>query len=46
VTFTSAGSLRTVQVVASSVTEPTTVTITAQLGAQTLTRQIIVRPVI
>jgi hypothetical protein len=46
VTFTSAGSQRTVQVVASAVTQPTTVTITATLGAQTLTRQITVRPVI
>jgi len=46
VTFTSASSLRTVQVVASAVTQPTTVTITAKLGAQTLTRQITVRPAI
>ena len=46
VTFTSANSLRTFQVVASSVTQPTTVMITARMGAQTLTRQITVRPVI
>jgi len=46
VTFTSTGSQRTVQVVANAVTQPTTVTITATLGAQTLTRQITVRPVI
>jgi hypothetical protein len=44
VTFTSASRQRTVQVVASAVTQPTTVTITAKLGAQTLTRQITVRP--
>jgi hypothetical protein len=43
VTFTSASSQRMVQVVASAVTQPTTATITARLGAQTLTRQIAVR---
>jgi hypothetical protein len=46
VTFTSTSSQRTVSVVASAVTQPTTVTITAKLGAQTLIRQITVRPVI
>ncbi len=46
VTFTSTNNLRTFQVVASAVSQPTTVTITARLGAQTLTRQIIVRPAI
>ncbi len=45
VTFTSADSVRTVQVVASAVTNSTTVTITAKLGLQTLTRQVTVRPV-
>jgi hypothetical protein len=44
VTFTSASSTRTFQVFASSVSQPTTVTITARLGGQTLTRQITVRP--
>lgn len=43
-TFTSAGNQRTFQVIASSVSQPVTVTITARLGAQTLTRQITVRP--
>jgi hypothetical protein len=46
VTFTSATPLRTFQVVTGSVSQPTTVTITARLGAQTLTRQITVRPAI
>ncbi len=44
VPFTSASNQRTAQVVASTVTQPTTVTITATLGAQTQTLQIAVRP--
>lgn len=46
VTFSSTSSSRTFQVFASSVSRPTTVTITARMGGQTVTRQITVRPVL
>ncbi len=44
VTLTSTNAMRTFQVVAGSVAQPTTATITATLGAQSLNRQIAVRP--
>lgn len=44
VTFTSTNAMRTFQVVAGSVAQPTTATITATRGVQSLERQVAVRP--